>query len=77
MKDYGLAPVGVEGVVAKGAGDPYGPDQRGWVKVKIRDTADALIGAVVGSLDSSTRSCASSASPGNYVRPIGKRSRPC
>ena len=41
MKDYGLAPVGIEGVVAKGAGDPYGPDERGWVKVKIRDTADA------------------------------------
>jgi ATP-dependent DNA ligase len=50
MKDYGLAPVGVEGVVAKGAGDPYCPGQRGWVKVKIRDTADALVGAVVGRL---------------------------
>ena len=55
MKDYGLAPVGVEGVVAKGAGDPYRPDQRGGVKVKIRDTADALIGAVVGTLERPTR----------------------
>ena len=55
MKDYGLAPVGVEGVVAKGAGDPYRPDQRGGVKVKIRDTADARIGAVVGTLERPTR----------------------
>ena len=37
MRDYSLAPVGVEGVVAKGMGDAYQPDQRGWVKVKIRD----------------------------------------
>jgi ATP-dependent DNA ligase len=51
MRDYALAPVGVEGVVAKGAGDPYVPDRRGWVKVKIRDTADALVGAVVGTIE--------------------------
>jgi ATP-dependent DNA ligase len=50
MNDYALAPVGVEGVVAKGRGDSYLPEQRGWVKVKIRDTADALVGAVIGSL---------------------------
>jgi ATP-dependent DNA ligase len=55
MKDYALAPVGIEGAVAKGAGDPYRPDQRGWVKVKIRDTADALVGAVVGTLERPTR----------------------
>src|SRR4051812_29420133 len=51
MRDYALAPVGVEGVVAKGTDDPYLPDQRGWVKVKIRDTADALVGAVVGTVE--------------------------
>jgi len=36
LKDYAIAPVGVEGVVAKGRGDAYVPGQRGWVKVKIR-----------------------------------------
>jgi len=51
MRDYALAPVGVEGIVAKGMGDPYMPNQRGWVKVKIRDTADALVGAVVGTIE--------------------------
>lgn len=51
MKDYALASVGVEGVVAKGCGDAYLSDQRGWVKVKIRDTSDALVGAVVGALE--------------------------
>jgi hypothetical protein len=55
MKDYALAPVGVEGVVATGAGDPDRPDQRGWVEVKIRDTADALVVAVVGRLERPTR----------------------
>ena len=51
MREYALAPVGVEGVVAKGMADAYLPDQRGWVKVKIRDTADALVGAVVGTVE--------------------------
>src|SRR4029078_7568150 len=48
MRAYALAPGGFRGVVAKGMADAYLPDQRGWVKVKIRDTADALVGAVVG-----------------------------
>lgn len=55
MRDYALAPVGVEGVVAKGGGDGYLPDRRGWVKAKIRDTADALVGAVVGSIEQPQR----------------------
>src|SRR4051794_24340715 len=80
MRDYALAPVGVEGVVAKGTADAYLPDQHGWVKVKIRDTADALVGAVVGrssgrsgwcSAGSSTASCGSS---GRRVT-CGRRSR--
>jgi ATP-dependent DNA ligase len=50
MHDYAVSAVGIEGIVAKGRADPYRPGQRGWVKVKIRETADALVGAVVGSL---------------------------
>ena len=55
MRGYAFAPVGVEGVVAKGTGDPSVPDQRGSVKVKIRDTADALVGAVVGTVEQPRR----------------------
>jgi hypothetical protein len=41
---------GVEGLVVKGASSRYQPGQRGWVKLKTRDTVEAIIGAVTGSL---------------------------
>ncbi|MFE6272220.1 ATP-dependent DNA ligase [Streptomyces goshikiensis] len=41
---------GVEGVMIKGLGQRYTGGARGWFKVKRRDTADAVIGAVTGSL---------------------------
>lgn len=40
---------GVEGVVAKGAGQPYLPGRRGWQKYRHTDTAEAVVGAVTGS----------------------------
>src|SRR5690349_1915792 len=43
--------VGVEGLVAKGAGSPYRAGVRGWVKVKSRTSIDAIIGAVIGPLE--------------------------
>jgi ATP-dependent DNA ligase len=42
---------GVEGLVVKGASSRYQPGQRGWVKVKYRDTVDVIVGAVTGSLE--------------------------
>jgi ATP-dependent DNA ligase len=42
------AGVGVEGVVAKGADQPYLPGRRGWRKIRARDTAEAIVGAVTG-----------------------------
>ena len=39
---------GVEGVVAKRAGDPYRPGRRGWVKVKRRRTVDCVVGGFRG-----------------------------
>lgn len=61
MEDYGRAVVGIEGLVVKGKADPYQPDQRGWVKAKTRETVEALVGAVVGSLDAPRRGVSCSA----------------
>ncbi|MEU8226181.1 ATP-dependent DNA ligase [Kribbella sp. NPDC048915] len=41
---------GVEGLVVKGATTRYQPGRRDWVKWKTRDTIEAIIGAVTGSL---------------------------
>ena len=45
-----LAPAGVEGLVVKATADPYAGGRRGWWKFKHRDTVEALIGGVSGSL---------------------------
>lgn len=42
---------GVEGVVAKGSEQKYRPGYRGWVKVRARHSAEAVIGAVTGRVD--------------------------
>ncbi|WP_316959707.1 DUF2188 domain-containing protein [Streptomyces sp. TRM68367] len=44
------AAAGVEGIVAKGASQPYQPGRRGWQKYRRRETAEAIIGAVTGTL---------------------------
>jgi ATP-dependent DNA ligase len=41
---------GVEGLVVKGASTRYQPGRRDWIKVKHRDTVDAIVGAVTGQL---------------------------
>jgi ATP-dependent DNA ligase len=41
---------GVEGLVVKGASTRYQPRRRDWIKVKYRETVDAIVGAVTGSL---------------------------
>lgn len=45
-----LAPAGIEGVVVKGAAQPYLGGQRAWVKVKHRASLDVVAGAVIGPL---------------------------
>jgi ATP-dependent DNA ligase len=49
------APLGVEGLVAKGRSQPYLPGRRGWLKVRHRHSAEAIVGAVVGPLDNPER----------------------
>ncbi|MCB1298394.1 MAG: ATP-dependent DNA ligase [Microthrixaceae bacterium] len=46
-----LTAAGIEGVIAKGAADPYVGGHRAWVKVKHRETRDVICAAVTGSRD--------------------------
>ncbi|MEU9182045.1 ATP-dependent DNA ligase [Streptomyces sp. NPDC048550] len=41
---------GVEGIVVKGMNHPYRTGYRGWYKLRRRDTTEAVIGAVTGTL---------------------------
>lgn len=43
-----LTPSGVEGLVIKGAAQPYRGGERSWVKVKHRNTLDVICAAVIG-----------------------------
>lgn len=51
VRDYAAARVGIEGLVVKGVGTSYESGKRGWVKYRIRDTVEAVVGAVTGSLE--------------------------
>ncbi|WTJ96492.1 ATP-dependent DNA ligase [Streptomyces sp. NBC_01537] len=44
------ASVGMEGVVFKRLDDAYRPSVRGWQKYKVRETSEAIVGAITGSL---------------------------
>ncbi|MER7577821.1 ATP-dependent DNA ligase [Streptomyces sp. NPDC126514] len=44
------ASVGIEGVVFKKLDDVYRPSVRGWQKYKVRETSEAIVGAITGSL---------------------------
>ncbi|MFG3429436.1 ATP-dependent DNA ligase [Streptomyces californicus] len=41
---------GIEGVVVKGLQQPYRPGARDWLKVRARETTEAVVGAVTGTL---------------------------
>lgn len=42
------AAVGMEGVVSKRLDGAYEPSVRGWLKYKVRETTEAVVGAVTG-----------------------------
>jgi ATP-dependent DNA ligase len=50
LADYTTSRVGIEGLVIKGLATAYRGDERGWLKYRIRDTTDVLLGAVTGTL---------------------------
>ncbi|THA45660.1 ATP-dependent DNA ligase [Streptomyces sp. A1136] len=41
---------GLEGIVVKAMDQPYQPGYRGWYKLRRRDTTEAIIGAITGTL---------------------------
>lgn len=43
-----LAAAGIEGLVAKGAAQPYRPGRRDWLKIKHRSVIDVVCAAVIG-----------------------------
>lgn len=49
-----LRRAGVEGLVAKATASRYRPGARDWLKVKTRETAEVVVGAVTGSLEQPT-----------------------
>jgi ATP-dependent DNA ligase len=49
LRDYTDAEVGIEGLVVKGLAQAYRPQARAWPKLRSRDTAEAVVGAVTGS----------------------------
>jgi YD repeat-containing protein len=55
LAEYTAADVGVEGLVAKGADQRYVSGQRGWLKLRIRNTREATVGAVIGRLEQPER----------------------
>ena len=48
LEEYAAADVGVEGLVAKGVGQRYLPGRRAWVMIRIHNTQEATVGAVIG-----------------------------
>jgi ATP-dependent DNA ligase len=50
MHDYAEHPVGIEGVVIKGLDTRYVPGRRDWLKLRLRDTVEAVVGGVIGTI---------------------------
>jgi ATP-dependent DNA ligase len=51
LAEFAAAELGMEGLVAKGAGTTYRNGAREWLKHRVRDTVEAVVGGVSGSLD--------------------------
>lgn len=45
LRDYADSAVGIEGLIIKGLDSPYVSGRRGWLKLRIRDTVEAIVGA--------------------------------
>lgn len=51
LADYADSSVGIEGLVIKSLELPYQSGRRGWLKLRIRDTVEVVVGAVAGALE--------------------------
>lgn len=55
LTQYADNPVGIEGVVIKGRSTRYVPGKREWLKLRIRDTVEAVVAGVVGPISAPER----------------------
>ena len=55
MADYAAGAIGLEGIVAKGAEQPYRPGKRDWLKIRVQDTLELIVGAITGPLTAPDR----------------------
>jgi ATP-dependent DNA ligase len=55
LRDYAAAHIGIEGLVLKRVDEPYVGGVRRWSKLRHRDTAEVLVGAVTGSVEQPAR----------------------
>jgi ATP-dependent DNA ligase len=56
MADYAAGRTdGLEGVVTKGAAQPYRPGKRDWLKTRVQDTLEVIVGAITGPLTAPDR----------------------
>ena len=55
LADYAAADVGIEGLVIKALDQAYLPGRRAWLKLRTRHTAEALVGAITGTLTAPDR----------------------
>jgi len=53
--DYAAADIGVEGLVLKNSSGIYRPGKRSWMKLRSRSSAEAVVGAVNGTLTAPER----------------------
>ena len=55
MAEYLAGAAGFEGIVAKGAEQPYRPGKRDWLKIRVQDTLELIVGAITGPLTAPDR----------------------
>ena len=55
LTQYTDSPVGIEGLVIKGRSSRYIPGKREWLKLRIRDTVEAIVAGVTGSVSAPER----------------------
>ncbi|MFG2987000.1 ATP-dependent DNA ligase [Streptomyces sp. NPDC048258] len=65
---------GVEGIVVKAMNQPYRTGYRGWYKLRRRDTTEAIIGAITGTLNRPQLLLLGRHNPHGHLRPIGRKS---
>lgn len=70
VEQYATAAVGLEGVVAKGLDQSYEPGRRGWLKYRVRNTHEVILGAVTGNLTAPGRLVLGMMSPAGELEPL-------